>query len=81
MDTEFKYGTDKVRLLCRRFSEDDWEVMRSRVRRLGRSGSPAPGSLMGSKAEEEETDDQGAPLLLSRCAAQTGLLGRMPKRA
>ncbi|CAL5220614.1 g2656 [Coccomyxa viridis] len=49
-----------------RFSEDDWEVMRSRVRRLGRSGSPAPGSLMGSKAEEEETDDQGAPLLLSR---------------
>ena len=61
----------------RRFSEDDWEVMRSRVRRLGRSGSPAPGLLMGGKAHEaeEETDDQGAPLMLSRCAARTGLLG------
>ncbi len=66
---------DKVTSLRRRFAEDDWEVMRSRVRRLGRSGSPAPGPLMGSKATEEEaTDDQGAPLLLSRCAAQTGLL-------
>ena len=67
--------------MCRRFSEDDWEVMRSRVRRLGRSGSPAPGSLMGSKAAEgEETDDQGAPLLLSRCAGQNGLVGAVPRR-
>ena len=43
---------------CRRFSEDDWEVMRSRVRRLGRSGtagSPAsagPGPLAGSREPE-----------------------------
>lgn len=67
-------------LLHRRFSEDDWEVMRSRVRRLGRSGSPAPGPLMGGRASEaeEETDDQGASLMLSRCAAKSELLGVVP---
>ena len=70
----------QARMLCRRFSEDDWEVLRSRVRRLGRSGSPVTGPLLaadkGSEAEgqrEAESveqdvahEHQTAPMLLNR---------------
>ncbi len=74
---------NQARMLCRRFSEDDWEVLRSRVRRLGRSGSPVTGPLAADKgfeaegqreAESAEQDvaheHQTAPMLLNRLVQQ-----------